>query len=353
MTDADRLVERAVSGDLDALRERTKADRHDPEATALPHALAGLLLLWGTRAEFDGYRHPTPPEAGTAGGLFRTARTVVARGTLREHPDEVDEVRRHKWVLDKLGTGPIRRQSRTEQAISGLANLLVQPDFLREYHRRGLFDWAEGDAEAALLVANAWRHAVAAREPPKMTRTDEWETLQAVLADARGTHPENPALEFVDARCRLAWGALLPGDRDALVDALDSLAADDRGRATTLAARATLVDATVRFPTLDRLDADAAVDRLASSLSDVTPAVPRLDVLRAWAAVRDGDTARATTLARTAADADSAVVRADAWQLLHAVDETDAANQVGETLVPKLRKRAVADLRTHLPEVGE
>jgi hypothetical protein len=345
------LASLAARGDVDALEERAKADRHDLDADPLPYAIAGQMLVAGTAAEFDGYRRPTSREAGVARGLFRTATTTAARRTLREHPEEIDEVRRHKWVLDTLGTGPMRRRSRKEQAVAGLSRLLAQPDTVLDYHDRGLFAWSGGDAAAAVVTANAWRHTLYEREPPNMSRLDEWSAYETVLSDASDANPDNGFVRLVDARYRLAWGALLPGERAELAETLASLGGDggddDRSAGLRLAARTAEVDAALRFPDVDALDAERSVDRLAAALSDGDH--PRVEVLRAWAAARRGDRERAVKLASAAADGHP-LAAAEAGQVLEAVGAAGAAAEVREPLPRSLTTRLSPDLRTHLPD---
>jgi hypothetical protein len=349
------LATLAVRGDLDALEERAKTDRHDPDAEPLSYAMAGQMLVSGTAAEFDGFRRPTHREAGVARGLFRTATTTAARRTLREHPEEIDEVRSHKWVLDKLGTRPMRRRSRKEQAVAGLAKLLSQPETVLDYHDRGLFAWSGGDADAAVVTANAWRYTLYKREPPNMSRLDEWSAYETVLSGASEANPENGFVRLVDARYRLAWGALQPGERAKLAASLSSLGDDagddDRSTGLRLAARTAEVDAALRFPDVDAVDAERSVDRLAAALPDGD--YPRVEVLRAWAAARKGDRKRAVDLASRAADGDVPLAAADASQVLEAVGATEAAEETRKSLSRSLSTEFSPDMRTNVPTVPE
>ena len=234
-----RLAEDAIAGKYEAVRKRTRGElRRSTEP--LPFALTGLALLSHGRPEVRSRSELTLDQKQLISTLFRAASAAVARQMLTVHPALGDEVLEHSWFRDKLSVGPLKRLPRKDQATKLLRVLLSDSHQFIEYRKRGLFDWDNGDAQAALAIVYGWGARFLNQRGVLQRASSIHRQAREILAIAREAHPENPVFEPLEHRFRLAWHSLTPEESTRARNALRRFSArrvrGDRDRALQLLA---------------------------------------------------------------------------------------------------------------------
>ena len=204
-----RLAEDAVAGKYEAVRKKTRTElRRTTEP--LPFALTGLAVLSHGVPGVRGRGELTLEERQLISTLFRAALAAVARQMLKAHPAIADEVLNNKWFRDKLALGPLKRLSREGQATKLLRVLLSDSHQFIEYRDRGLFDWDNGDAQAALAIVYGWGSRILNQRGVLQRAASIHREAREILAAARSAYPDNSVFEPVERRYRLAWRSLTP-----------------------------------------------------------------------------------------------------------------------------------------------
>jgi hypothetical protein len=335
------LTSAAILGESETLRRKAKAKRR-VAGESLPFAVAVLPIISGNDLEAGGYRRISYSEKGLARSLFLTASTAVARRLLQAHPRLVDEVLAHEYIKKHLGTGPLKRLPRDDQAVKVLRALLADSHQFMEYQEQGLFAWDNGDAQGAMAVVYGWRKVVTKTRGVFESVSRIHKGGRMILSAARLAHPHNLFLELIDHRIKLSWDTQGRVRRAGSIPALERLAEQsgpgEREEVIRLLSLASLYDAGLRFQ--DRARAVSALTEIQKIVVPRQPTHPRIMIAKAWAEALGGNPTLARQIASEVATTSNVPLRVSAAQVLKTVGDAQAAATILEGVSAEFVPRA-------------
>jgi hypothetical protein len=202
-----QLAEDAIAGEYERVRQQVKGELRTT-TDALTFALTGLAILSHGVPSVRTREELTLEQKQIVSTLFRTTLAAAARQMLKVHPDLVDEVLNHEWLKRKLTVGPLKRLSREDQATKLLRVLLTDSHKFIEYRDRGLFEYDNGDTQAALAIVYGWGARIVGQRGVLQRASAIHREARDILAAARASFPDNQVVELVDRRFKLAWHSL-------------------------------------------------------------------------------------------------------------------------------------------------
>jgi hypothetical protein len=334
------LISAAILGDYERLHQKIKTEE-EIDGEALPYAHTGLIILSGNSLEIEGHRILSRYEIGLTRKIFRASSKIVAHKLLAANPQLVEEVLNHPFLESNLKIGPLKRLTRTEQAAKALRLLISDAQPCIDFQEKGLFDWDTGDVQGAMAITYGWRKVVTKKrgifQSPSLIHRQGHQLLRTALA----THPENQLLQLIEHQHHLAWasaGRIRRANTFTALEALSQTTGDgDLAESIRLLALLSLLAAGLRFRDVDR--SRSALTQLQQRLVPNQPDHPHISLMRAWVELQGGDLLEAHQLALHIREAANPTLQSNAAQILHKVNDLDAAratvNQTTAEFLPR------------------
>lgn len=336
------LATDATLGNYDTLRSQAKSAQRTTEP--LSYAIAGLLIIAGNNLEVSGYRVLSNHEVRTAKSLFLTATTGVAHELLQAHPNLADEVLNYEIIKPFLDNGPLKRLSKPDQALKSLRQLLIDPQFFWDYKKRGLFDWDDGSAHAAMGIVYCWRKVVTDQQGIFQSVSDIHKEGRLILDEAQLVYVQNQILELVAHRAKLGWASQTLTTHQLSLNAIETvvpLATEGEQRdAVQLIKQSFLLDAGLRFRQPAR--ALAALAEIQQMLVPNEPRHPHLMIKQIWSEALAGNVNETRQLISTIENGDASI-RADIAQVMNTIGDVESATIMFQNLSPEFRPTTKED----------
>lgn len=331
------LTTDTILGNYDSLRAKAKSERRTT-IEPLAYAVAGLLVVSGNNLEVGGYRALSNHETRMAKSLFGTAVTGVANQLLQAHPNLADEVLEHEVIKPFLANGPLKRLSKSDQALKSLRGLLADPYFFSEYEKRDLFNWDDGSAHTAIGIAYCWRKVVTNQRGIFQPISHIHHEGRLILREAQSTYPQNQILELVNHRAELGWASQINSERQLVLNAIDTLVPQavegEQSDAARLIKLLFLVDAGLRFRESGRVQ--VALAEIQEMIVPHEPTHPRIMIEQIWAEALAGNTNQTRQLISTI-ESEDVSIRADIVQILNVIGDVTPAKIIFQNLSPEFR----------------